>query len=68
MVHPALQIDPSNRIILEQHLVCAAAELPLVLATDDNFFGPAMHATADTLVQEGGLLVTVFWHSYHQGG
>ena len=32
------QVDPQNVVLLEQHLTCAAAELPLV-ALDERYFG-----------------------------
>jgi ATP-dependent helicase YprA (DUF1998 family) len=34
------QVDPSNLILLQQHVVCAAVELPLVPYLDEQFFGP----------------------------
>ena len=34
-----LQIDPGNEQLLQQHLACAAAELPLHLQYDREFFG-----------------------------
>ena len=33
------QVDPQNAVLLEQHVTCAAAELPLVPAIDVQFFG-----------------------------
>jgi ATP-dependent helicase YprA (DUF1998 family) len=33
------QVDPSNRVLLAQHLVCAATELPLVKNLDERYFG-----------------------------
>jgi hypothetical protein len=33
------QVDPSNLILLQQHVVCAAVELPLVPRIDESFFG-----------------------------
>lgn len=33
------QVDPSNLILLQQHVVCASVELPLVPYLDQAFFG-----------------------------
>ena len=33
------QVDASNLILLQQHVVCAAVELPLVPYLDQQFFG-----------------------------
>ena len=54
-----LQIDPGNRILMEQHLACAASESPLILAEDERFFGPEIHKAADTLLLEGTTLCTI---------
>ena len=54
-----MQIDPSNLILLEQHLACAAAESPLVLTRDERYFGRKIHKAADTLVLEGDLSVSM---------
>lgn len=37
-----LQVDASNAIILQQHLLCAAAESPLIPAEDEGYFGPSL--------------------------
>lgn len=34
------QVDPNNLILLQQHVVCAAVELPVVPSLDRHFFGP----------------------------
>ena len=59
MIVILMQIDPSNLILLEQHLACAAAESPLVLTRDERYFGRKIHKAADTLVLEGDLSVFV---------
>lgn len=33
------RVDPHNEVLLQQHLVCASVELPLVPALDQRFFG-----------------------------
>lgn len=45
----APRIDPSNAVLLEQHVACAAAELPVVLPLDEHYFG-AVCASPFTLL------------------
>lgn len=50
-----LQVDTSNLELLQQHLTCAAAELPLFPEEDTTFFGPHMiHAVS--ALRAAGLL------------
>lgn len=44
------QVDPSNAHILQQHLMCAAAELPIHLDVDAQYFGPGLLPAAQALV------------------
>ena len=53
-----MQIDPENMLLLEQHLACASAESYLQLHSDQQYFGPKIFKAADTLVNEGGLLMS----------
>lgn len=39
------QVNPSNAVLLQQHLVCASVELPLVPHLDHAFFGPVRPST-----------------------
>ncbi|HLI31372.1 MAG TPA: DEAD/DEAH box helicase [Solirubrobacteraceae bacterium] len=48
-------LDPANVRIRSEHLLCAAAELPLSQG-DSAFFGPALHEQAERLVAEGLLV------------
>lgn len=48
--------DPSNRYILEQHLPCAARELPLRLAEPEYAQIPGYRQALDTLTERGELL------------
>ena len=48
--------DPSNRYILEQHLPCAARELPLTLAEPEYAEIPGYRQALDTLTGRGELL------------
>ncbi|KAI8543129.1 hypothetical protein RHMOL_Rhmol08G0194400 [Rhododendron molle] len=48
-------IDAHNQQVLEQHLVCAAAELPLSLLHDGNYFGPRLGGAMMALKSKGYL-------------
>ncbi|KAG5536355.1 hypothetical protein RHGRI_023955 [Rhododendron griersonianum] len=48
-------IDAHNQQVLEQHLVCAAAELPLSLLHDGNYFGPRLGDAMMALKSKGYL-------------
>ena len=50
----AAVLDPDNPYVLEPHLQCAAAELPLTPA-DLELFGPAAAGVVDALVRAGRL-------------
>ncbi len=50
-----LLLDEANPAILKAHLVCAAAELPLV-PTDEAFFGPSLLPRVEELKASGRLL------------
>ena len=40
------QVNPSNAVLLQQHLVCASVELPLVPRLDQHFFGQVRHVAS----------------------
>ncbi|XP_058226891.1 uncharacterized protein LOC131335514 [Rhododendron vialii] len=48
-------IDAHNQQVLEQHLICAAAELPLSLLHDGNYFGPRLGDAMMALKSKGYL-------------
>jgi len=48
-------LDPTNPYVLGPHLVCAAAESPLLDAEVEALFGPTARPVLDTLVSEGAL-------------
>jgi len=53
-------VDPNNPQVLEQHLPCAAHELPLVMkkhpdSSDEDFFGEDMQRSADVATLSGAL-------------
>ena len=48
-----LQIDPGNEQLLQQHLACAAAEMPLHLHHDRVFFGHRLPEIASFLQSVG---------------
>lgn len=51
----SVTLNPSNHLITQQHLVCAAAEFPL--HHDEKFLQEfALHGILDTLTAEGALL------------
>ena len=47
------QIDPENEQLLQQHLACAAAELPLLLDEDTAYFGARVPEIAAFLQSAG---------------
>lgn len=53
-----MQIDPGNEQLLQQHLACAAAEMPLHLQLDREFFGHRLPEIASFLQSVGEGLVT----------
>jgi DEAD/DEAH box helicase domain-containing protein len=48
-------LDPTNPYVLGPHLVCAAAESPLLPAELDRLFGPSAVPVLDALVADGVL-------------
>jgi len=48
-----VQIDPGNEQLLQQHLACAAAEMPLHLQYDREFFGHRLPEIASFLQSVG---------------
>ncbi len=54
-------INPDNRFILGEHLLCAAYELPLAEA-DEDFFGSQMTAVLQTLEEHNYLRKRRRWH------
>ncbi|MCK4322957.1 MAG: DUF1998 domain-containing protein, partial [Armatimonadetes bacterium] len=54
-------INPDNRFILGQHLLCAAYELPLA-EDDEDFFGSQMPAILQTLEEHNYLRKRRHWH------
>ena len=53
----ALQVDANNMQLLEQHVCCASAELPVTLEEDGQYFGPGLSAAMDALVCQGQTVV-----------
>lgn len=51
-----LQVDPCNQLLLQQHLTCAALELPLVMAEDSALFGEGPLCSAVSDLMAAGLL------------
>ena len=49
----AAQIDPENEQLLQQHITCAAAELPLLLDEDQAYFGSRVPNIAAFLQSAG---------------
>ncbi|KAG9443551.1 hypothetical protein H6P81_014891 [Aristolochia fimbriata] len=49
------QIDSHNKQVLEQHLSCAALELPLCLQHDERYFGSGLDGAIKTLENKGYL-------------
>ncbi len=50
----ALQVDPGNAQLLDQHLTCAAVEAPL-LPADDVYFGSGLGAAISRLLGKSAL-------------
>jgi DEAD/DEAH box helicase domain-containing protein len=48
-----VQIDAENEQLLQQHLICAAAELPLLLEEDQGYFGSRVPSVAASLQSAG---------------
>jgi hypothetical protein len=44
------QVDASNLQLMTQHVVCAAAESPLVVARDVAYFGAGLANAVETLL------------------
>ena len=51
-----VQVDANNAQLLEQHVCCASAELPVTLEGDGQYFGPGLSAAMDSLVAHGRLM------------
>ncbi|KAF6140055.1 hypothetical protein GIB67_001796 [Kingdonia uniflora] len=49
-------IDAQNKQVLEQHLACAAFELPLSLFYDEKYFGPGLNSAIPALKNKGLLI------------
>lgn len=50
-------VDAHNAQLMEQHVCCAAAELPVMMAQDEAFFGAGLGNAMDSLVKQGSLSV-----------
>ena len=53
LAHGWVQIDPENEQLLQQHLACAAAEIPLLLQDDQAYFGARLPEVASFLQSVG---------------
>ncbi len=51
-------VDAQNTQLLEQHVCCASAELPVILGQDAPFFGPKLERVMTNLHQQGGCPLT----------
>ncbi|WOL03035.1 hypothetical protein Cni_G11755 [Canna indica] len=49
------QVDAQNHKVLEQHIACAALELPLCLEYDEKYFGPGLNCAIIALKKTGYL-------------
>ncbi|XP_072971707.1 uncharacterized protein [Typha angustifolia] len=49
------QVDSNNQKVLEQHVACAAYELPLCLQYDEKYFGPCLNLALMVLKNKGHL-------------
>ncbi|XP_065050947.1 uncharacterized protein LOC135581904 isoform X4 [Musa acuminata AAA Group] len=49
------QVDANNQKVLEQHIACAASELPLCLQYDENYFGSGLGCAIVALKNKGYL-------------
>ena len=47
------QVDANNPQLLEQHVCCACAEMPVTEEEDGCYFGPGLSAAMDALVAQG---------------
>lgn len=47
------QVDANNPQLLEQHVCCACAEMPVTEEEDGCYFGPGLSAAMDSLVAQG---------------
>lgn len=54
------QVDANNAQLLEQHVCCASAELPVTLEQDSQYFGPGLSAAMDALVNQGQRKLPLF--------
>jgi DEAD/DEAH box helicase domain-containing protein len=48
--------DPGNRVIAADHLVCAAAEIPLTREADEPRYAPGVFDVVQDLERQGGLV------------
>jgi len=60
-VQERVLLNPENRFILGEHLLCAAYELPLA-EEDEDFFGPQMTAILKTLEEHNYLRKRRRWY------
>ena len=61
--------DPANRVIAAEHLVCAAAELPLSRAEDEGRYAPEVFGSIGQLERSGDLVRdadTERWYSFRR--
>lgn len=47
------QVDANNPQLLEQHVCCACAEMPVTQEEDGCYFGPGLSVAMDSLVAQG---------------
>ncbi len=47
------QVDANNPQLLEQHVCCACAEMPVTEEEDGCYFGPGLSRAMDSLVAQG---------------
>ncbi|XP_020572904.1 uncharacterized protein LOC110019546 isoform X2 [Phalaenopsis equestris] len=50
------QVDSHNEKVLEQHIACAALELPVSSQYDEKYFGPSLERTIISLKNKGHLI------------
>lgn len=55
----SFQVDASNSGLMEQHVTCAAAEMPLYEPEDGRYFGPALGAAMSSLAASGIFLPSI---------
>lgn len=46
------QVDANNPQLLEQHVCCACAEMPVTEEEDGCYFGPGLSAAMDSLLAQ----------------